>query len=433
MSIRSKSILGVKWTSFSTICITVIGILRISVLTRILDSSDFGLMALVVFVLGIFDLFMDMGLTSAILHKQNISKKEYASLYWINFIFSLFLFGILLFLSSSVSKFYDEPDLEKIIPIIALSIIFSAVGRQFKSIEQKNLNFKFIALTDILAAILGLILAVVLAFRGKGVYALVYAALLQSATANFIYLVKGISDKGVLFHFNYSEARPFLKIGIFEVGSQVVNYFNRDLDILLVGKLFGSDILGGYSLAKQLAKRPMQVLNPIMSRVAIPVLALYQRNQEELKRNYLEFLNVVSSLNFIVYGAFVLLAKPLIWLFYGEEFMHIVTLVQILGGYMFLRSVANTAGSLIIATGKTNIGFYWNIFLLCIFPLIIYLSASISITVMTISILVSMLVLIVPYWKYVINRLINVSLKEFLINYLPSFRRLYVLIKSKAL
>lgn len=433
MSIRSKSILGVKWTSFSTICITVVGILRISVLARILDSSDFGLMALVVFILGILELFMDMGLTSAILHKQSISKKEYASLYWINFIFSIILFSVLLLLSSSISIFYDEPELGKIIPIMAWSIIFSALGRQFKSIEQKNLNFKFIALADVFASILGLILAIFFAFEGKGVYALVYGTLFQSAVANFIYLAKGITDKGLLFHFNSSEARPFLKIGIFEVGSQLVNYFNRDLDILLVGKLFGSDILGSYSLAKQLAKRPMQVLNPIMSRVASPVLALYQENQKELRLKYLEFLNIVSTLNFIVYGALVLFAKPLIWLFYGEEFMHIVTIVQILGGYMFLRAVTNTAGSLIIATGKTNVGFYWNLFLLCLFPLVIYLSASFSITVMTVSILVLMLVLLVPYWKFVINKLLNVGLSEFLSNILPSFRRLLILAQSKAL
>ncbi|MCF6242315.1 MAG: oligosaccharide flippase family protein [Bacteroidales bacterium] len=79
MTLKKQAISGVKWTTVSTIFLAVTQLLKISVLARFLDKADFGLIAIVVFVLGFTNLFIDMGLTSAILHKQNITKNEYVS------------------------------------------------------------------------------------------------------------------------------------------------------------------------------------------------------------------------------------------------------------------------------------------------------------------------------------------------------------------
>lgn len=86
MILKQKAITGVKWTTVSAVSLAVTQLLKISVLTRFLDKTDFGLMAIVMFVLGFTNLFVDMGLTSAILHKKEINENEYASLYWLNFI-----------------------------------------------------------------------------------------------------------------------------------------------------------------------------------------------------------------------------------------------------------------------------------------------------------------------------------------------------------
>ena len=149
MSIKKQAIQGIKWTTASTIFLTITQLLKISVLTRFLNKTDFGLMAIVMLVLGFTNLFVNMGLSSAILHKQNISKDEYASLFWLNFIFSIVLFIVVLFITPIVANFYTQPELIYLIPLMALTIIFSAFGRQFIVIEQKELNFKFISL-DIL-------------------------------------------------------------------------------------------------------------------------------------------------------------------------------------------------------------------------------------------------------------------------------------------
>jgi len=428
MNLNRETFSGVKWTSSSSLVLAVFGLLKISVLARFLNPSDFGLMALVTFVLGIMNLFMDMGLTSAILHKQNISQKEYASLYWVNIIFSLCLFAFLYFVSPLIGSFYGEPELNQLIPLMAYSIVLSALGRQFKTVEQKKLRFKYIAITEIIGATFGFSTAFFFAVNNYGVYTLVYSSLIQYTTVNAIYFINGCSTYGILFHFCFKEVKPFLKIGVYQVGGQLLNYFNRDLDILLIGKFFGSEILGGYSLAKQLVQYPMQLLNPIVSRVSAPILALTQDDYFLLKDKFLNFLNIVSTTNIFAYGFLALFSYPIVSLLYGVEYTYISTIVKILSIYMYFRSVASIIGSLVIATGKTYLEFNWNFFVLFITPFFIYIGALVSIEMVAFALVMVTILLFIPSWFFLIYKLCGATLKEYSYNYIPRLKSLWSLI-----
>ena len=422
MSLKKQTISGVKWTTLSTIVLAVVGIVKLSVLARYLDAGDFGLMALVTFVLGFMNLFMDMGLTSAILHKQDITKNEYASLYWINVCFSIVLFFLIGSLSNLVASFYEEPELIILLPLMAISIILSALGRQFKTIEQKHLNFKYITLVDIFTAIGGMVVGVLLAVKGYGVYALVYAALTQYTLSNGVYFLNGIRKRGLLFHFKFLETKPFLKIGAYQVGGQIINYFNRDFDVLIIGKLLGTEVLGGYSLAKQLVSRPMSMINPVITKVAGPVLSLLQKDLDIVKSKYLFFLKIISTINFSAYLLLAIFAKQLVYLFYGENFVEITFIVQILSVYMYLRSIGSPLGSLVIATGRTDVEFYWNLLLLLIVPLVVFVGANFyTIEIVTICLVIMMLLLTFLAWKLVLTKLIKVGFKEYFSALFPNY------------
>jgi O-antigen/teichoic acid export membrane protein len=413
MSLRKQAISGVKWTTTSTIVIAVTAILKISILTRFLDKSDFGLMALVTFVMGFMNLFNDMGLASAILHKQKISKKEYASLYWINLFMGFVLFGMLLLITPIISTFYDQSQLNILIPLLGLNLIISGIGRQFKVIEQKKLLFKQISIIDIIASIFALGFAILLAVKGFGVYSLVYSSLLLYLISNVAFLVIGLKKQGLLFHFNFTETMPFLKIGMYQVGGQIVNYFNRDLDILIIGKIFSPDILGGYSLAKQLVFRPAQLINPILVKVASPTLALFQTDIIALKRNYLKLVNIISTINIPVYIGIIIFAPWIIQILYGNGFENIIILVRILSVYMMLRAIGNPVGSLVIATGRTDLEFIWNLATLLIMPIFIYIGSFYGVIGVTIGITLAMLILFIPGWKLLINRMTGATWPEY--------------------
>ena len=379
MDLKKGATKGYKWASINTLMLTITAVLKISILTRYLNKEDFGLIALVTFFLGFMNLFNDMGLTTAILHKLHISRKEYASLYWLNLGVSLLLYLILSSTSILIAEFYDEILLKTLIPLMGVSVIFSGIGRQFRTIFQKELKFKIIALVETIAAIFSLLTATLLAISGYGVYSLVFSALLQHLISNVIFFIYGLTQKGLLFHFQFKETKPFLKIGSYQVGSQIINYFNKDLDIIIIGKIFAPEILGGYSLAKQLVSRPAQVLNQIISNVASPTLAKVQFDLAKLKNTFSEIFNGFFYVTLFAYIGLLVFAPFVVYIFYGNGYENIVLLVRILSVYMLVRSVGSPIGSLIIAKGETNLEFKWNLLTLLILPLFVIIGAHYSI------------------------------------------------------
>lgn len=422
MNSRREVIGGVKWTTFSAISLASFQIIKVSVLARFLDKSDFGLMSLILFVLGFMNLFMDMGLTSAILHRQDISRQEYSSLYFLNLLFSLFLYLIMVLIAPPVALFYKQAELVKLLPLMGISIIFAGIGRQYKTVLQKGLDFRTIAMVEVSGALLSVIFAVILATRGAGVYSLVLSALLQYALTNILFAAIGVSRDGLIFHFVFAETRPFLKIGIYQVGSQCVNYFSRDLDILIIGKIYGSELLGGYSLAKQLVMRPIQLLNPVVTKIASPVLAKLQGDIKLLQQKYIILVKVLSTINLPIYIMMILFAPFIIRVMYGTGYESIIILVRLLSVYMFMRVLNNPAGSLVIATGKTNLEFYWGLFSLLIMPVVILTGSFFGLIGIALAMIISSILLIIPFWQFLIKRLINISFSAYLKGMVPYFR-----------
>lgn len=334
-------------------------------------------------------------------------------------------------LAPIISLFYKEPELKILIPLMGLSLMISAIGRQYQTIEQKNLNFKLIAVINIFSIILSIGIAILLAIFGFGVYSLVYSALTQYFFSNIIFFIAGIRKRKLIFHFDYKETKPYLKIGLYQVGGQIVNYFNRDFDILIIGKYFGIEILGGYNLAKQLVFRPTQILNPIVTNIASPILPKYQNNIKQLKENYLKIVKLVASINFPIYLIIIIFAGYLVNILYGDQYQNITGIVRVLSVYMFLRAIGNPVGALFIATGKTQYDLSWNLFLLMIFPLIILIGCQFSIMMVASLMTISMLLFSYPFWYFIIRPLVGANFIEYVNSLIPSIFMLINAIKNR--
>ena len=333
-----------------------------------------------------------------------------------NMLVCICLYLLLFLIAPIISGFYNEPELDFLIKVLGLSIIINSIGLQFRTIETKNLSFKYISIFDVIASVISLSFAIWLAVNGYGILALVYSVVLQYAISNFLLFFLGIRNHGVRVYFRFKDLKPFLRIGLFQVGGQSANFFNRNLDILIIGKFFSQEVLGGYSLAKQLVFRPAQVINPILTKVAAPALAKFQNNLELLKENYLKLVNVVSSVNFVSYFILIVFAPIIVDIFYGGGYSSIVLLVRILCVYMVFRAILNPIGSLVVATGRTDIEFIWNIVLLILMPIVVYVGSMFGIVEVTIALTVTMILLFLPSWYFLVRKMSGATLKEYVIS-----------------
>ncbi|WP_283642104.1 MOP flippase family protein [Croceibacter atlanticus] len=413
MNIKKEVYAGTKWTTLSTIVLSITAILKISILTRYLEKSEFGLMALVTFVMGFMTLFNDMGLKVAILHKQEITKEEYASLYWFNMLISILMFVLLLLVTPLVSSFYSQPLLKSLIPLIGVNLIISGIGSHFRFIEMKHLKFKAISVIDIISTVIAFGVAICLAVYDFGVYSLVYSLIVQFLISNISLLIIGIKKYGLKLRYKFNETKPFLGIGLYQVGAQTLNYFNRDLDILIIGKFFSADILGGYSLARELVRRPIGFILPIVNKVGAPTLSKFNKDTIGLKKYYLKMTNLLASFVIPMYLVIALFSYPLVYILYGKEFLGITFIVQILCVNMIFRVVGGNVGNLIIASGRTDLDLKWNALTLLIIPIFVLIGAYFNIEIVAIMITLSSIALFIPSYYYLIKRIINATLKEY--------------------
>ena len=375
MNLKQKTASGLKWSTLSTVIVNILSIGKLAIIARILEPSDFGLMAIAMVVIGFSKVFIDVGISNAIIYKQEITHTQLSSLYWVNIIAGVILFGIIVIVAPLVGLFYNEPKVINIIFLVGTTFLIQPFGQQFTMLLRKELRFKEIARIDIITNIIGLITTVWFAYKGYGVYALVYGMIIAVIVKTVQYMMIGFKEYRPSIEIRINEIKEFLNFGAYQMGERTINYFNSQLDVILIGKIFGIETLGIYNLSKQLIMRPADIFNPIITKVTFPVMAKVQNDIKRLKKIYLKTINYLSSINFPIYAFLIVFAHDIVLVMYGNKWLAAVPIVQILSIWGALRSTGNPIGSLLYAKGKANWGFWWNLALLFYFPIGIYVGS----------------------------------------------------------
>jgi O-antigen/teichoic acid export membrane protein len=413
LNLKQKAISGVKWTTLSTVVTTILQLLQLAILARFLEPSAFGLMALVMVVIGFSQAFLDMGISNAIIHKQEISKNQLSTLYWVNILAGFILFCIIAIVAPFVSAFYKEPELTELVIIVALTFVIQPFGQQFMILWQKEMRFSEIAKIDIVNKSISLLVSVYLAYKGYGVYALVYGTLAGIVSQTVQYLYMGLKEYRPSFVFKLGEIKEFLGFGAYQMGEKTINYFNSQIDVILIGKLLGTEALGIYSIAKQLIMRPAQIVNPIITKVTFPTMAKVQDDTARLKNIYLKTMNYLSSINFPIYAFLLVMAPDLVPLMFGSKWNEAILIVQILSIYGAIRSTGNPIGSLMLAKGKANWGFWWNLGLFFYVPIGIYISSQWGLIGVSWGLVILQISLVIPNWFFLVKPLCGARFIEY--------------------
>ena len=140
MQLEQAAVKGIRWTTLSMVSVTIIQMVRLVVIGRILGPEAFGLLAMMLVVTGFAETLGQMGLSEAIIHRPDPTHIELSSLYWLNIAMGGLLYAALLLVTPLIAAFYSTPDLEKLLPWVALAFIISPWGVQFKALLQKHLH-----------------------------------------------------------------------------------------------------------------------------------------------------------------------------------------------------------------------------------------------------------------------------------------------------
>lgn len=413
MSLLKKTVSGVKWTSVSAVTIAALGLLQIALLTRLLPKEDFGLFATVSVIIGLGAYFVEAGLGNAVIHKQEATASQLSTAYVINLILGFVIFGAIFSFAELAAAFFGDERLSLLLRIGSVVFLIQPLGMQYAALLQRDLQFSVLSKVDMLNAAVGLMASVLLAWKYGGPESLVFSYLISAVVRTGVLLLIGVNAYGFRLSYNRVDAGFFLRFGIFQIGENVANYINSNIDVILIGKLLGQEALGVFHLAKQIVFKPMQVINPVVTRVALPAFGKIQSQPDVVRQGYIDLIRVLAVVNSAIYISLAIFSDVVVKVLFGVRWIDSVIIIKVLCLYTFFRAMLNPVGSLQIALGRVERGFYWNAFLLLVVPVVVSIGSIGGLLGIVFALSMTMLFIQVAAWYFLIRPLCGAGFGEY--------------------
>ncbi len=252
-------------------------LVAVVVLARLLTPHDYGLLAIVLVVVGLGEIFRDFGLTSATIQAPELSSGQRDNLFWLNTLIGAGLAVLMLLASWPLGALTGQPELVGMAQWLSLLFLLNGVATQYRASLMRELRLRSLAIADVAASAIALAAAILAAMLGAGYWALVVQQL-----GNGLVALAGVVVAGRWVARPYSRehrVRELVTFGWNLVAANLVQYAARQIDTVLVAARFGTASLGLYNRAYQVVVSPLrQVRSPLQS-VALPVLSRVQQDQ----------------------------------------------------------------------------------------------------------------------------------------------------------
>lgn len=361
MSLEKQAVSGVRWMGISAATVTSLRFVEFAVVAHLLDPKDFGLMVMITVAISFAEPFADMGVSNAIIHHQDSSRKQLSSLYWLNIFASVAVFCLVIASIPMIEAFYTQPRLRALVPWAALYFLVTPVGQQFQVLLQKELKFFELGKVEMISAAIGTMVAILSAVAAQGVFSLIWGQLAVASSRSALLLKSGWNVWRPDLHFRWDEVKDYFVFGLYQMGERSLNVLSANVDYLVIGRFLGPQELGIYVLAYLLVTIPHTRINPILTRVAFPVFSRKQTDDRALRRGYVEMIRLLAYVVFPLLIGIAAVAPVFVPVVFGAEWTAAVPLIRILALVGMIKALMNPSGSILLAKGRPDIGFRWTV------------------------------------------------------------------------
>lgn len=355
MNLKNQTIAGVAWTLGQQVGVQGINFVVQIILARLLVPADFGLIAMVQIFLTIGAALMDGGMTSSLIRTKNADNRDYSTVFYMNLGVSILIYALVFLGAPLMASFFDQPVLTPLIRVYTISFVIQAlVGVQTTKLT-KEMNFKLQMLMQIPSTIIGGIVGVVLAFKGSGVWSLVWMQLVIS----FLFMVQHWiwSDWKPTLLFDKDKLKEHFGFGYKLTLSTLLTTLYSESYTIIIGKFFPASQLGFYRQAKILSMFPVSNLTKALQKVTYPVFSKLQDDNVKLRNSFKKITSVVFFVVTPVMLFLALEAKPIINLLLTDKWLPAVPFFQILCIFSLFYPLSMYNLNIILAKGRSDLHF----------------------------------------------------------------------------
>ena len=349
VSLKHRTVSGVKWQMLNKIAQKVLSVGTFAVLARILEPSTFGLFAMAFILIDGFHLFKAFGLDTALIQrKENVEEAAHTA-YFIVQITGFVLCGVCYLIAPLAGYFFHNPDVTAITRALGLIFVFTSFSKIPTTLLTKAMRFNTLAGIELVGAVVNSLFAVVFALLSPTVWALVWAYLTKQLV--MAVMARRISGFRLKWQFDWKIAKELLHFGKFMVGLSFLWYFGENINNIVIAKILGTTMLGFFALAANIGNAINTHFVSLLEGVMFPAYASVQHDKEEVRRIYLKTTKFVSLISMPFAVALIFLAKELVLTLYGWKWISIVPLLQLFGLTQLAVPVLACSGSLFLGCG----------------------------------------------------------------------------------
>lgn len=328
MSLKKKAVSGLIWTFTQQFSVQAINVVIGIVLARVLTPGIFGLIGMLTVFIAIGTSLMDSGMTSSLIRTNDATQNDYSTVFFVNLIFSVLLYCILYACAPLIADFYHQPILSPITRVYTLSFIIRAfVGVQTTKLT-KEMRFKEQMFMQIPSTIAGGLLGVFLAYKGYGVWSLVWMNLAQSSLFTIQHWIFSGWTPSLII--DRSRLKYHLHFGYKLTISGLIDAVYANIYRIVIGRYFSASDVGYYSQARNLQMLPINNISNALNKVTYPLFASVKNDNVKLKEAYRKLLHQVIFWVAPMMLLAIVVAKPLFILLLTDKWLPAVPFFQLL-------------------------------------------------------------------------------------------------------
>jgi O-antigen/teichoic acid export membrane protein len=336
--LKRLSIKGIAWSAGESVGVALFSIVVFTLLARILEPQDFGVVALAgAFVLTL-NLVIGHSFADAIVQRATIDDDHVETAFWTNLLIALLLVWLCHAGAGTVAGWLGEPRLAEILPALSWVLPLNALGVVQMALLRREARFRAIAIRSVLARAVGGSVGVVMAFGGFGAWSLVGQQLSGGAVAAIAMIV--VSPWRPRFRYSLSRFRDLWRFGFHVSASQLVSGIGEQALNLIVGSLFGSVILGYFAIAWRVTQLVRSLVGSAVYHVGFNAFSRLQDDRTAVARAFLQATRLSCLAGFPIGAGLAVLAGPLVLVMFGEKWENSIPLVGIFAFELFVAFYA---------------------------------------------------------------------------------------------
>lgn len=358
-SLKHQTVTGMVWSSVQRFGSMGISFIANLFLVRLLMPEDFGSIGILMVFIAIANLFVDAGFGAALIQKKTPTNNDYSTIFYLNLIISVVLYLVFYFTAPVISRFYQINELSDLLRVLSLILIFNSFSIIQENQLRKQLKFKKLSIVSLISALLAAICGITLAYLGFGVWSLVVNGLVNSFLKSVLLWI--LNKWHPVLVFSKQSLKELFSFGGFILANGLLFTLRKNIQALVIGKIFTTRDLGFYTQARKLEEIPSTSFANIVDQVSFPVFSKLQDNKVQLVNALQKSLKSLAFISFPLIILLIVIANSLITILFTDKWAESVPYFQILcvGALASCLQAANA--NVVNALGKSAIYFRFSV------------------------------------------------------------------------